>query len=158
MADENVTRRAVLGASAPRSLQPTRQANAPRPAAAGVTIKSGLSVTVVEDLTDLEPYVSAWEGLAATALEPNVFYEPWMLMPAITRARRWLRGNTCPWRIFCGQARAWIMASEMRLATTSRTSKNCSGPRRNSYERTWGNKRETRGYIFTTSEYQSFCE
>src|SRR5215510_13296799 len=83
MADENVTRRAVLGASAPRSLEPTRQANAPRPAAAGVTIKSGLSVTVVEDLTDLEPYVSAWENLAAAALEPNVFYEPWMLMPAI---------------------------------------------------------------------------
>src|SRR5262249_35632703 len=57
--------------------------SAPRPAAAGVTNKSSLSVMVVEDLTDLEQYVSAWEGLAAAALEPNVFYEPWMLMPAI---------------------------------------------------------------------------
>jgi CelD/BcsL family acetyltransferase involved in cellulose biosynthesis len=40
-------------------------------------------VKVVEDLTDLEQYVPAWEDLAAAALEPNVFYEPWMFMPAI---------------------------------------------------------------------------
>jgi len=82
MADENVTRRSVLGASTPRRLQPTQPAKGLRPAAGGVAKKSGLSVTVVEDLTDLEAYVSAWEELAAAALEPNVFYEPWMLMPA----------------------------------------------------------------------------
>jgi hypothetical protein len=83
MADENVTRRSVLGASAPRRPQPAGPANGPRPVAGGGANKSGLSVTVVEDLTALEPYVSAWEDLAAAALEPNVFYEPWMLMPAI---------------------------------------------------------------------------
>src|SRR5215467_10628676 len=83
MADEKVTRRSVLGASASRHPQPTRPANEPRPVAGAVANKSGLSVTVVEDLTDLERHVSAWEDLAAAALEPNVFYEPWMLMPAI---------------------------------------------------------------------------
>jgi hypothetical protein len=83
MADENVTRRSVLGAFAPRRLQPTQPADGPRPAAAGLANKSGLSVAVVEDLTGLEPFVSAWEDLAAGALEPNVFYEPWMLMPAV---------------------------------------------------------------------------
>ncbi|HMB29674.1 MAG TPA: GNAT family N-acetyltransferase [Blastocatellia bacterium] len=83
MAVEKVTRRSVLGASASRHPQPTRPANEPRPVAGAVANKSGLSVTVVEDLTDLERHVSAWEDLAAAALEPNVFYEPWMLMPAI---------------------------------------------------------------------------
>jgi len=42
-----------------------------------------MSVVVIDDLTALEKYVPAWENLAAAALEPNVFYEPWMLMPAI---------------------------------------------------------------------------
>src|SRR5262249_35462797 len=31
----------------------------------------------------LSAHVPAWEGLAANALEPNVFYEPWMLLPAL---------------------------------------------------------------------------
>jgi hypothetical protein len=83
MADEKVTRRSVLDASASRHPQPTRPANGPRLVADALANKSELSVMVVEDLTALERYVSAWEDLAAAALEPNVFYEPWMLMPAI---------------------------------------------------------------------------
>src|SRR5262245_30739173 len=83
MVDEKVTRRSVLDASASHHPQPTRPANGPRPVADAVANKSELSVMVVEDLTVLERYVSAWEDLAAAALEPNVFYEPWMLMPAI---------------------------------------------------------------------------
>jgi len=35
----------------------------------------------------LRQYVAAWEELAANALEPNVFYEPWMLLPAIEHIR-----------------------------------------------------------------------
>ena len=27
--------------------------------------------------------MAAWNELAAAALEPNVFYEPWMMLPAI---------------------------------------------------------------------------
>ena len=42
-----------------------------------------MSVVVIDDLTALEKYVPAWDNLAAAALEPNVFYESWMLMPAI---------------------------------------------------------------------------
>ena len=82
MADEHVTRRSVLDAFASRRPQPTRQDRA-APDRRRRTNKSGLSVMVVENLAALEPYVSAWEDLADAAIEPNVFYEPWMLMPAI---------------------------------------------------------------------------
>ena len=83
MGDEYVSRRSVLDASASRRPQQARPVNGPRPVAGGVANKSRWFVKVVEDLTDLEQYVPAWEGLAAAALEPNVFYEPWMFMPAI---------------------------------------------------------------------------
>ena len=42
-----------------------------------------MSVKVVRDLKELEQYIPAWEDLAQTAIEPNAFYEPWMLLPAI---------------------------------------------------------------------------
>ena len=83
MADESVTRRSVLDASASRRPHPARRAIAQFPIAGGRTKETGLSVMVVENLAALEPYVSAWEDLADAAIEPNVFYEPWMLMPAI---------------------------------------------------------------------------
>jgi CelD/BcsL family acetyltransferase involved in cellulose biosynthesis len=42
-----------------------------------------MTVVVIEDFEMLEDYIQAWEDLAADALEPNPFYEPWMLMPAL---------------------------------------------------------------------------
>lgn len=42
-----------------------------------------LSVVEVRDAAGLAEHVPAWEALVAAAVEPNVFYEPWMLMPAI---------------------------------------------------------------------------
>ena len=42
-----------------------------------------MSVAVINDLTALEKYIPAWEDLAANAIEPNAFYEPWMMMPAV---------------------------------------------------------------------------
>jgi len=42
-----------------------------------------MSVVVVRDLSTLSRFVPAWEELAAAALEPNVFYEHWMLLPAL---------------------------------------------------------------------------
>lgn len=45
--------------------------------------KRRTSVLVVRDPTTLSHFVPAWEELAAAALEPNVFYEHWMLMPAL---------------------------------------------------------------------------
>ena len=45
--------------------------------------EGSLSLVVVRDVEELNSYVPAWEKLAADAIEPNVFYEPWMLIPAI---------------------------------------------------------------------------
>lgn len=54
-----------------------------RAASPGLPKKPALSVVVVEGREGLEPYVRAWDALAAAALEPNVFYESWMLQPAL---------------------------------------------------------------------------
>jgi len=43
----------------------------------------GSRVVLVQRPEELEPYLPAWEDLAADALEKNVFYEPWMLLPAL---------------------------------------------------------------------------
>jgi CelD/BcsL family acetyltransferase involved in cellulose biosynthesis len=42
-----------------------------------------LKVVVVEKEEDLRDHAAAWQDLAEHAMESNVFYEPWMLMPAI---------------------------------------------------------------------------
>jgi len=42
-----------------------------------------MSVVVVDELGELMNYIPAWEDLAACAVEPNVFYEPWFLIPAL---------------------------------------------------------------------------
>jgi CelD/BcsL family acetyltransferase involved in cellulose biosynthesis len=41
------------------------------------------AVTVVEHPAQLLEHAAHWEDLAAQAIEPNPFYEPWMLLPAI---------------------------------------------------------------------------
>jgi hypothetical protein len=41
------------------------------------------SVVVLHDLATLCSIIPAWEELAANALEPNAFYEHWMLLPAL---------------------------------------------------------------------------
>ncbi|HEY1374149.1 MAG TPA: GNAT family N-acetyltransferase [Candidatus Binatia bacterium] len=41
------------------------------------------SRVVIVHPEQLEPYLPAWEELAADAVETNVFYEPWMLLPAL---------------------------------------------------------------------------
>ena len=42
-----------------------------------------LQFVVVRDPAELKPHLPAWEDLAAYALEPNPFYEPFMLLPAL---------------------------------------------------------------------------
>ena len=42
-----------------------------------------MRVSVAPSLSGLESIVPAWEQLARDALEPNPFYEPWMLLPAL---------------------------------------------------------------------------
>src|SRR5262245_57432084 len=76
-----LTRREVIGAAPPLE---RRAANGSRPPEVDVTTDGAkMSVVIVDDLTTLENHVAAWEELAAAAIEPNVFYEPWMLMPAL---------------------------------------------------------------------------
>ena len=76
-----LTRREVVGAA---PLQAQRAANGSRPSEGDVTTDGAkMSVVIVDDLTALEKHIAAWEDLAAAAIEPNVFYEPWMLMPAL---------------------------------------------------------------------------
>ncbi len=40
-----------------------------------------LSVTLVESVDELRSHLPAWERLVEKAVEPNIFYEPWMLLP-----------------------------------------------------------------------------
>ena len=78
-----VTRRSVIGTPLLRAQQAAK-APEPRPSDGDVTADGAkMSVVVVTDLTALERYFAAWEDLAGAAIEPNVFYEPWMLMPAL---------------------------------------------------------------------------
>ena len=42
-----------------------------------------MSVLFARSRADLEPFVEDWEELASLAVEANVFYEPWMLLPAM---------------------------------------------------------------------------
>lgn len=46
-------------------------------------LRGRASVTLARGLTELECIVPAWEELARAALEPNPFYEHWMLRPAL---------------------------------------------------------------------------
>ena len=43
----------------------------------------GTSIVVMRDTRKLAALIPAWEELVAHALEPNVFYEHWMLLPAL---------------------------------------------------------------------------
>ncbi|MGB9073624.1 MAG: GNAT family N-acetyltransferase [Terriglobales bacterium] len=45
-----------------------------------------VSVVVAQSIAELSPFLADLEELASAAAEPNVFYEPWMLVPAM----RWL--------------------------------------------------------------------
>src|SRR5262245_34690018 len=49
----------------------------------GIIQDPQFTVTVVRDLAGLTEHITAWEELAASALETNVFYESWLLRPAI---------------------------------------------------------------------------
>jgi CelD/BcsL family acetyltransferase involved in cellulose biosynthesis len=68
----------TLVVGSPEKLQATKP-----PASAPLPRKPKLSVVVAERWEDLEPYLAAWDRLAAAAIEPNVFYERWMFKPAL---------------------------------------------------------------------------
>lgn len=49
------------------------------------------TITVVTSAADLEQHVAAWQDLANNAIERNAFYEPWLLLPAISELGRGTR-------------------------------------------------------------------
>ncbi len=65
--------------SAPQDVQIAAAA----PAAPAPGGQAPFSVVCVQEAAALEPYLAAWDDLTAAAIEPNVFYESWMLLPAL---------------------------------------------------------------------------
>jgi hypothetical protein len=53
------------------------------PAARPLTEKSGFTILVVHNTEGLAAHVPAWQALAEHAVECNVFFEPWFLLPAL---------------------------------------------------------------------------
>jgi CelD/BcsL family acetyltransferase involved in cellulose biosynthesis len=47
------------------------------------TLPAGPRVVVLERVADLEAYRSSWQALAERTVEPNVFYQPSLLLPAL---------------------------------------------------------------------------
>jgi hypothetical protein len=45
-------------------------------------VTSGITLVIARHPDELAAHVEAWIALAAAAIEPNVFQEPWMLLPA----------------------------------------------------------------------------
>jgi len=71
---------AVLEAPALDDSPPVEQSSKPVALA-----EREMFVVAIKDFASLEQYVPAWEDLARSALEPNPFYESWMLIPALQK-------------------------------------------------------------------------
>lgn len=74
----------VISSSATLSEPPTGAAQWQRPRKCqfeptGQTLR----IVVLHTAEELAQHVAAWDELAAAAIEPNVFYESWMLLPAL---------------------------------------------------------------------------
>jgi CelD/BcsL family acetyltransferase involved in cellulose biosynthesis len=63
-----------------RSVFPSEPRN--RTAAEGGTLNLALTTVVINSAEELNQHIDAWDDLARDAIEPNAFYEPWMLIPA----------------------------------------------------------------------------
>ncbi len=88
MTNETKTRKETLVGSMPRDrrvlrLQIESGGEVRRSGGEFVTDKKKMSVEVIKDVEALEAHLPALEKLVEAAIEPNVFYEPWMLTPAI---------------------------------------------------------------------------
>lgn len=76
--DEAAGPLADLAVSAPATRRP-----APQIRPVDRALQKTWQVLAVRDLAQLQKQVVAWEKLAQDAIEPNVFYEAWCLLPAI---------------------------------------------------------------------------
>jgi CelD/BcsL family acetyltransferase involved in cellulose biosynthesis len=73
---------AMLVSSAEPSMPAENTANKPSPKEAEPR-KEGIWIEIAEDAQSLQKHLSAWDDLAKHALEPNVFLESWIILPAI---------------------------------------------------------------------------
>jgi hypothetical protein len=58
----------------------------PTPLPDGTTLSTAaprIAVVAVEDAAGLQEWIPDWEELAVESIEPNVFYEPWQILPAM---------------------------------------------------------------------------
>lgn len=74
--------RTTIEVVTPSTSEPTSVGRKPAPARFRLDGQK-MSVTVLTDLAALETYLPALEELAASAMEPNVYYEPWYLHPSL---------------------------------------------------------------------------
>lgn len=75
---------AVLEASATQPQMP--QAKKPKSKGAStptITPDNKMSVVVVRRVEELKEHLEAWQSLADNTIEPNIFYEPLLLLPAV---------------------------------------------------------------------------
>jgi CelD/BcsL family acetyltransferase involved in cellulose biosynthesis len=75
------TRQAVLA-----SLDASKEQEVREPVTSPLSNKDGrnkLAVVTIRNAEALSDYLPEWDDLVANALEPNVFYEPWQLLPAL---------------------------------------------------------------------------
>lgn len=68
----------VVSDSSPAPATPPKLVEQARP-----EVKARAQVVVVRQASELAQFAAAWEELAGAACEANVFYESWMLLPAI---------------------------------------------------------------------------
>lgn len=66
----------------PSKLAPVRAAHLPRKCQF-TPEQQPMSVVVVQSAAELAAHLPAWEKLARQTIEPNIFYEPLMLLPAL---------------------------------------------------------------------------
>ena len=52
-------------------------------ASVGSGAEDRFTVRLLTTANELRPFLPAWQALAASALEPNAFYEPWQVIPAL---------------------------------------------------------------------------
>lgn len=78
---ENEARAASASDGEPQPVSRTHSVPAGSPRSA--SRQANVWVEVVRDPKALAQHIHAWEDLVVNAIEPNVFYEPWMVMPAL---------------------------------------------------------------------------
>jgi CelD/BcsL family acetyltransferase involved in cellulose biosynthesis len=78
---ELYTRQAVLASLAAQAGQEAKETCALT--SSKLTSGDKLTVVTIRDAEALRDYLPEWDDLVANALEPNVFYESWQLLPAL---------------------------------------------------------------------------